>query len=67
MPSDNLNQKVVLVAGGRKNLAELISRDLARKGASVVHTTALGRNKIAENRCRPLGRTRPGGDSAKAT
>lgn len=36
MPSDNLTNKTVLVAGGGKNLGGLISREFAGKGANVV-------------------------------
>ena len=36
MERNNLNGKVVLIAGGAKNLGGLLSRDFATKGAKVV-------------------------------
>ncbi|MCT0203404.1 SDR family oxidoreductase [Synechococcus sp. CS-603] len=56
MPSDNLNQKVVLVAGGAKNLGGLISRDLARKGANlVVHYHSPSAEQEAEQTVQAIG------------
>ena len=36
MGRNNLNGKVVLIAGGAKNLGGLLSRDFVAKGAKVV-------------------------------
>lgn len=36
MKTHNVNGKVVLIAGGAKNLGGLLSRNLARKGAKLV-------------------------------
>src|SRR5580704_6958738 len=41
MPEQNLQGKVVLVAGGAKNLGGLISRTLAADGRSEEHTSEL--------------------------
>lgn len=50
MERNNLNGKVVLIAGGAKNLGGLLSRDFAAKGAKVViHYNSDSTKEDAEN------------------
>jgi len=64
MPSDNDIKKLVLVAGGAKNLGGTDqSRSCPQRGQFLVHYHSHGRNKKRANGAGPWKETRPEADS----